>query len=160
MKHLNLFVVCCLSLMASSLSAKDYYVRIGASGNGDSWEQASGNLSETLLNASTGSTVHVAAGEYKPTLNFKGDKNTPAEFRFKITGGVTLLGGYPADGNRERNPQVNITSLNGQIDESTNVYTIAYVSLGSQMAIVDGYYFKKRKRDRGGISDRNRFEIV
>ena len=44
MKHLNLFVACCLSLMVSSLFAKDYYVKVGASGNGDSWEQASGNL--------------------------------------------------------------------------------------------------------------------
>jgi len=41
MKHLNLFVACCLSLMVSSLFAKDYYVKVGASGNGDSWEQAS-----------------------------------------------------------------------------------------------------------------------
>ena len=28
MKHLNLFVACCLSLMVSSLFAKDYYALI------------------------------------------------------------------------------------------------------------------------------------
>lgn len=149
MKHLNLFVACCLSLMASSLSAKDFYVKAGASGNGESWEQASGDLSRTLLNATAGSTVHVAAGEYKPTLNFKGENSTPAEFRFKITGGVTLLGGYPANGSGERDPQNNVTSLNGQINENTNVYTVAYVSLGSQMAVVDGFTFKNGKGENG-----------
>lgn len=149
MKHSNLFIACCLSFMASSMSAKDFYVKVGASGNGDSWEQASGDLSKTLLNATAGSTVHVAAGEYKPTLNFKGENSNPKEFRFKIAGGVNLLGGYPASGNGERDPQTNVTSLNGQIDDGSSVYTIAYVTLGDQMAVVDGFTFKNGNGENG-----------
>lgn len=149
MKHSNLFIACCLSFMASSMSAKDFYVKVGASGNGDSWEQASGDLSKTLLNATAGSTVHVAAGEYKPTLNFKGENSNPKEFRFKIAGGVNLLGGYPASGNGERDPQTNVTSLNGQIDDGSSVYTIAYVTLGEQMAVVDGFTFKNGNGENG-----------
>ena len=149
MKHSNLFIACCLSFMASSMSAKDFYVKVGASGNGDSWEQASGDLAKTLLNATAGSTVHVAAGEYKPTLNFKGENSNPKEFRFKIAGGVNLLGGYPASGNGERDPQTNVTSLNGQIDDGSSVYTIAYVTLGDQMAVVDGFTFKNGNGENG-----------
>lgn len=137
------------TFFAAQVSAADVYVKAGATGNGTSWNDAKGDLSRVLFDASAGTTVHVAAGDYKPTCNFNGETANNREFRFKLGGGVTVLGGYPANGEGERDPKANLTVLNGDLGNGTKVYTVAFVSLGSEMAVVDGVTIQNGKGDSG-----------
>ena len=59
-----------------------------------------------------------------------------------MSGGVTVLGGYPSTGGAERNVQENETILDGAINDTDTVYTIAYGLLGEQDIVVDGFIFR------------------
>ena len=86
MKKVKL-LISSLSLVAMNVFATDVYVTVSGAGNG-----------------SAGTTVHVGAGVYKPTVDYKGNSTAPnIEKRFKLSGGVTVLGGYPSTGGAERN---------------------------------------------------------
>lgn len=149
MKKSCLLIMLMSILTTSGIYAADVYVKAGGSGNGQSWATASGDLSNVLLNATDGTTVHIAAGEYKPSCNFQGATTNKREFRFKFSGGVTILGGYPSSGEGARDPQNNPTVLNGDLGDGTSVYTVAFVTLGSEMAVVDGLTIKNGKADSG-----------
>lgn len=75
------------ALIASTVTAADWYVKANASGSGTSWDDAC-NIS--LLTGSpaglaTGDVVHVAAGDYTRST------------QLSITHYVTILGGYPTN---------------------------------------------------------------
>lgn len=134
-----------LSLVAMNVFATDVYVTVSGAGNGSGsdWANAKNDLGEVLYNASAGTTVHVGAGVYKPTVDYKGNSTAPnIEKRFKLSGGVTVLGGYPSTGGAERNVQENETILDGAINDTDTVYTIAYGLLGEQDIVVDGFIFR------------------
>ena len=53
--------------------------------SGSDWANAKNDLGEVLYNASAGTTVHVGAGVYKPTVDYKGNSTAPnIEKRFKL----------------------------------------------------------------------------
>jgi hypothetical protein len=122
------------------------YVKEGGTGDGTSWENASGDLQAMVdevgqgglvgdgPNASKG-TVHVAAGTYKGKT-------------FNMRQGVHVFGGYPANGGDKRNPVHNQTILDGEKtrrvlyqSESDDQWTIN--------TIWDGFYIQNGKASYG-----------
>lgn len=68
------------------------YVKAGATGDGSSWQNATGSL-QTAINASqAGDEVWVAAGTYRPDSLIKNNKPTSRAFFLKD--GVSLYGGF------------------------------------------------------------------
>jgi hypothetical protein len=111
------------------------YVRAGGSGDGTSWDNASGDLQEMMdeLEAIPSSDytgpriVKVAAGTYKPAWepmvpSVPGGPYayTPGgqDSAFILRQGVQVWGGYPASGGDDgsRNPSTHVTTLSGDID--------------------------------------------
>ena len=75
------------------------YVKAGASGNGSSWANASGDLQAMIDASSTGDEVWVAAGTYLPTTAPSGCTACgPRDVTFLLKDGVKLYGGFPAMG--------------------------------------------------------------
>ncbi len=65
------------------------FVKQGGTGNGYSWETASGNLQSMIDEAGSGWNIYVAAGTYQ--------RNAGQSFSMKS--GVKIYGGFPATGN-------------------------------------------------------------
>lgn len=79
-------------------SAHIRYVKQGATGNGTSWSNATGDLQGAIdeLAALGGlGEVWVAAGTYSPTQQF--EPNNPATLSFRMRDGISVYGGFPAD---------------------------------------------------------------
>jgi len=99
------------------------YVKAGATGSGQSWTDASGNLQAMIEASSAGDEVWIAAGTYRPDSLIKSNKRTSRAFFLKD--GVALIGGF--EGNeaskdeRARSEEayqyVNATILDGDDDE-------------------------------------------
>lgn len=76
-------------------SSRIRYVRQGGTGDGTSWENASGNLQRMIDDlADTGGEVWVAAGTYEPVSYLVSDKVYTASFRMR--NGVSVYGGFSA----------------------------------------------------------------
>ena len=96
------------------------YVKQGATGNGTSWQSASGDLQKMIELAAPGSAVYVAEGTYKP-MYIGGNTMTPANADrnsfFLLSKRVRILGGFPDNNNsaglNDRNPSVYTTILSG-----------------------------------------------
>lgn len=147
---------CAILMAALSTNAADVYVTsTGAgTGTGNDWANASSNLGKVLYEATPGTTVHVGAGVYHPTVDYKGNASASnLEKRFKFAAGVTVLGGYPAAGGTERDAAANATILDGAISDSETVYTIAYGLLGEQEIVVDGFTFRNGTGRTSGPDD-------
>ncbi|GAB3694769.1 hypothetical protein GCM10027592_16090 [Spirosoma flavus] len=126
---------------ARALAATIRYVKAGATGNGSSWSQASGNL-QAMINASaSGDQVWIAGGTYKP--------GTTRSSSFSLKNGVSVLGGFTGVSGTEGNTNARTampssTTLSGDIgtpnDPSDNCYHVFYHSLNGldNTAILDG----------------------
>ena len=81
--------VCCY---AQWIDARVYYVKTDGTGNGDSWQEAAGDLDEMMEKASSGDEIWIAKGVYKPTRLIKASKKNSRAFVLKD--GVSLYGGF------------------------------------------------------------------
>lgn len=125
------------------------YVRPGASGDGSSWENASGSL-QMMINASApDDEVWVAEGVFTPThlvvLPF--DNNQPVDRRstFTVHSGVKLYGGFSNSGSpgmADRDFDLYPTVLSGDIgvpgDSLDNCYRVMFFP-ATENAVVDGF---------------------
>ena len=155
MKRIGLLLISMFFLTAG-IMAGDVYVTVSGAGSnsGADWANAKSDLGEVLYNATSGTTVHVGAGTYFPTRDYQGNSSASnVEKRFKFMGGVTILGGYPADGGTERNHETNVTVLNGKISETETVYTLSYGLLGSSDIVIDGFQFRNATGRMSGSDD-------
>ncbi|MBD2755594.1 beta strand repeat-containing protein [Spirosoma validum] len=118
------------------------YVRAGASGSGDSWADASGDL-QTQINLVGTQQVWVAQGTYRPT------STTDRTISFSMKNGVTIYGGFAASGNptspSERSPASFTTVLSGDIgtvgNTADNSYHVVNNPAGlTNSAILDGFF--------------------
>ncbi len=142
-----------LCFAAMNVWAADVYVTTTGAGDksGSNWANAKDNLGDVLYKATTGTTVHVGAGVYHPTVDYLGNASAANnEKRFKFQGGVNVLGGYPAAGGEQRDPKANETILDGGINDTDTVYTIAYALLNEQEAVVDGFVFRNATGRKSG----------
>lgn len=139
-------------ILSFSLQSQVSFVKQGATGNGTSWADASGDLKAILDNATNGDEIWVASGTYTPTscTNCEvADRGIP----FEIQDGVQVYGGFSgtetnlADRDWENNP----TILSGDIDNndslSNNSYSIIYTSEVSANTIVDGFILQGGNAD-------------
>ena len=96
------FIFIVLIFFSFDISAKEYWVKQGASGDGKSKSSPAGELWKILAGAVRGDVINVAQGEYN-------GKNGSGEFRIDIPD-LTLVGGYNDDFS-QRNPFKYLTIL-------------------------------------------------
>lgn len=114
------------------------YVRQGASGNGTSWSDASGDLASALNQAAAGTEVWVAYGTYKPT------SGTDRSASFQVKAGVKLLGNFngtetSAD---QRSTSTPASVLSGEIGQSgtvDNAYNVVLMENVGDNTAIDGF---------------------
>jgi len=131
-----LLVVLLCALQAQA--QKTIFVKQGGNGNGTSWNDAIGELTEALELAAPGDEIWVAAGVYLPT------QDNDREVAFVIKDGVRLFGGFAGyeASVEERNWKDNRTFLSGAIGNPTdedNSFTVVYTENVSKNTIVDGF---------------------
>ncbi len=127
-----------LMLTVSIFQAQVIYVKMGAQGDGSSWENAIGNLNDALKSAQPGTQVWVAAGTYTPT-----DKND-RRASFVIPDGVAVLGGFAGHETsvEQRSIQNNPTILSGEIGQpgvADNSYNVVFMDNVGEQTILDGF---------------------
>ncbi len=101
-----------------------FYVKPGGTGDGKSWANAI-DLTTALEQATTNSTLHLAAGVYYPTKVIRnGDANNEADKTIEISKNLKLIGGYEENPtvSSQANPTVNKTIFDGQISAQTQAY--------------------------------------
>ncbi|RFS21896.1 PKD domain-containing protein [Chitinophaga silvatica] len=125
------------------------YVKKGATGTGDSWNNAVGELADALLAAATQSTIHeiwVAGGIYFPKYPVDGISTNPRDCSFKLVAGLKIYGNFAGTeatpGDRNLNNTANKTILDGNIGdpslENDNTYHVVLGVNDLQNAILDG----------------------
>ncbi len=143
MALIRLFLFAHVLILASltSLQAQTIrYVKEGGSGEGLSWDDASGDLL-AMINASqfgSGDQVWVAKGIYKP--------GSEPWHRFELTDGVSIYGGFEG-GETSLAERVltypSSTTLSGEIGDpgttSDNSYHVVACVRGSRSTILDGF---------------------
>ncbi|GAD06524.1 Uncharacterised protein [Porphyromonas crevioricanis] len=73
------------------------FVKEGATGDGSSWEKASGDIQAMINKASVGDQIWIAAGSYYPTQQL--NEKDPRSKTFVIKEGVHLYGGFAGNEN-------------------------------------------------------------
>ncbi len=114
------------------------FVRQGATGNGTSWEDATGNLAFALQQAAAGTEVWVAYGTYKPTAGI--DRNAS----FEVKSGVKLYGNFKGTETaiEQRSNEKSATILSGEIGtpgQLDNSYNVVYLKNVAEGTIIDGF---------------------
>ena len=117
------------------------YVDQNAGGldNGSSWANAFTDLQSALGAATPGYEIWVAAGTYKPTTG------TDRSASFSLKKEVEILGGFSGKEalQSERNPQLNVTILSGDIglpgDPSDNSAHVVQAQSVDGTAVLDGF---------------------
>jgi predicted outer membrane repeat protein len=139
----TLFIVvllCCIQL----LSAQVYYVKVGSTGTGTSWSDASGDLSQILENATAGSEVWVGTGIYYP-VQCGSCTDLERDLSFEIPDSVSVYGGFVGTelAREERDWIANETIFSGDIDQDSqplnNSKTIVHFTRVSVLTILDGF---------------------
>lgn len=134
--HLLLLVT--LLIFSSTLNAKTIFVKMNGTGDGSSWENALGDLSEALEIAEFGDKIWIAKGVYYPT------DISDRTIYFQVRDGIELYGGFSGTEKnlQERNWIKNLTVLSGDIGRKNvledNSYTIIYTLNVSSKTIIDG----------------------
>jgi len=135
----NLLLTAILAITCLTIQAKTIFVKVGTTGNGTSWEDATGDLLAALFAAQSGDEVWVSRGIYYPAND--GDRTVT----FTIPDGVKVLGGFIGNETSadQRNPQKNMTRLSGDIgvegDASDNAYSVITIENAGQNTLLDGF---------------------
>ena len=126
-KSTNVIDAATVKVFSVSVEGGSWYVTAtgSASADGLSWAKAT-TLSKALSKAKDGDVIHVGAGTYVPDTYIKGyavsdgtaataiSTATSADHKaFIIDKGITLIGGYPAEGGNMSAPETNPTILSG-----------------------------------------------
>lgn len=123
-------------------AANIWYVNSAATGgnnNGSSWQHAFTDLQAALAVATSGDSIWVAQGTYRPT------SGTNRTISFHIPKGVALLGGFVGNESSalQRSSTMNETILSGDIGAGNNITDNSYhvlIALGSDSTtVIDGF---------------------
>lgn len=118
---------------------EDIYVLPDGSGEGYSWADAT-NLDDALQIATSGNTIHIAEGTYKPGNTVTGgDTSDDRDKTFEIRKNISLIGGYSkeaAEGS-EPDPSQYRTVFSGD-DLAYHVVTISASKSADERVEVDG----------------------
>lgn len=86
------FIFCLIFFAVAANAGSIRYVKMGATGDGSSWQSASGSVQDMINASAAGDEVWVAAGSYHPTTLIREDKSR--SFAFMLKDGVSLYGGF------------------------------------------------------------------
>ncbi len=126
------------SFTQEHLSGRIIYVKAGGTGDGSSWQNATGDLQAALFAARKGDQVWVAAGRYQTSP----DNNRMLSFI--IPDGVKLYGGFAGyeTSLAQRDWVRNATILSGEIGTESsedNAYTVVLTRGVSSETVIDGF---------------------
>lgn len=148
------FVLLFVFIIVSSnhATANRWYVNANASGsnNGKNWTNAYTDLQVAISSSTSGDTIWVAAGTYKPTTG------TSRTVYFTLKSGVHVFGGFAGNENRldQRDVKNNTTILSGDIGNagstSDNTYHVVYGFSISTTATLDGFRITSGYAGSGG----------
>lgn len=120
-------LLACLGLLAarvSALGATTIYVDVNATGlaDGTSWTNAFTTLQDGLAAAASGDQIWVAAGVYYPDEGSAASDDDRTE-SFALIEGVEVYGGFAGSESSlvQRDPDVNVTVLSGDIDQNDTI---------------------------------------
>jgi hypothetical protein len=122
------------------------YVKPGGAGDCSNWSSAC-DLQIAFSLANAGDQVWVAAGTYKPTMDYDRTKS------FELKSGVSVYGGFPDAGGdwASRDPWTHVTTLSGDIGSqgqtSDNSFHVAKAEYVDNTATLDGFYIKHGSAD-------------
>src|SRR5699024_9521867 len=119
-----------IQVVQESGKSAEFYVKKDGKGKGTSWEDAT-SLVNALDLASSGNTIHIAAGTYNPTETITG--GVPADdgdLTFEISKYLTLKGGYPenAQEGATSDPKKHRTILSGQLPSGNETYHVVTIT--------------------------------
>ena len=146
MKTIKFFlIIITLGFFSTSLQARIWYVRAGATGNGMSASSPSGDLQLILINSSAGDEIRVTEGRYYPyrPANNPSVIDTTTNYHhnaFVLKKDVKLYGGYSLNFS-SRNPYGGVSTLMG-IASIVNVGRLYHtvISIGDiGTACLDGF---------------------
>ena len=126
-----------LVYLALSLNASTIFVKLGSTGSGTSWKDATGDLNAALFIAQAGDEIWVGQGTYYPTNNPKDRKAA-----FNIPPGIRVYGGFAGNETslEQRDFRVTKTILSGNIgakeDYADNSYTVVYIKNADEYTTV------------------------
>jgi len=133
------FLLLLASLIVLQAQARVIYVRVGAPGDGSSWQQATGNLQHALRISQPGDEIWVAAGVYTPS------STNDRAASFVIPSGVKVLGGFAgretALSQRDFSTQRSVLSGNIGLPNSDtdNSYSVITTRNVNEHTLVDGF---------------------
>ncbi|MBK9013877.1 MAG: hypothetical protein IPM82_07220 [Saprospiraceae bacterium] len=133
----TLLITVLLAIICNA-QAQIIYVHQGATGNGTSWSDATGDLAAALNQATAGMQVWVAFGTYKPTAG--NDRNAS----FNVKTGVTLIGNFNGTETSidQRQNAASATILSGEIGQPgqvDNAYNVVYMKNVAENTLIDGF---------------------
>ncbi|MFT4762501.1 MAG: putative outer membrane repeat protein [Paraglaciecola sp.] len=136
-----LIIVLAISIQLSAGNIT--FVKEGATGNGSSWENASGDLQSALQAAMKGTQIWVAEGIYFPADCNKCNDRARG-IMFTVNDGVALYGGFAGTEDRliQRKWKQHPTTLSGNIgraDNLDNSFSVIYTRNVSKSTLVDGF---------------------
>lgn len=139
-------------IFSLQLSATEIiFVKENATGNGTSWENATGDLQAALKVATKGTQIWVAEGTYYPADCDKCNDRARS-IVFNINDGVKLYGGFAGTENKlaQRKWRKHPTTLSGNIgraDNLDNSFSIIYTRNVSKETVVDGFLISDGNAD-------------
>ncbi|MCF8380054.1 MAG: T9SS type A sorting domain-containing protein [Bacteroidales bacterium] len=149
LKELNADAV--LAVTFSEFVGKISYVKVGGTGNGSSWANASGNLQDIILASEFGDQVWVAKGKYLVP-------GAVVDSSFTLKNGVSLYGGFAGTETSKnqrkdfRKGEVNETRLTADIDGNGfltggNAERVVFGEFISAATTIDGFTINGGKSD-------------
>jgi predicted outer membrane repeat protein len=142
MKKILLFVAAAFLLQFANAQIYVAQTATGAN-NGTSWADAYTDLQVAIHLSSSGDTIWVAVGNYKPSIDTLGVLlNDAARRSFWLKNGVVLYGGFLGTETSlsQRDPVSNKATLNGEITTGVFAEHVLYVySNVDTTAVMDGF---------------------
>lgn len=135
-------------LSVSLFTSAQIFVKPNGTGDGSSWQNASGNLRDVLYQAPYGSEIWVAKGTYYPvTCSICSEEERKQSFF--IPSGVAVYGGFAGNEMQlnQRDWRTNVTRLSGDINQDNNLYnnshSVIFTINVNEQTILDGFTITK-----------------
>jgi hypothetical protein len=116
----SLYALLTLTLLSPSIEAATWYLKSGGTGSGNSWENASGYIQNTIKTATDGDEIWIAEGTYIEAIT--------------ITANIALYGGFTGtETTREQRDRLTHPTILNSEGISSTVITVS-----GEITVLDG----------------------